>query len=471
MTIEDGQVLDGKYRISRLIGQGGMGAVYAGEHLRIGRRVAVKVLHANIANDAEIVTRFEREAQAAARIGNDHILDVLDVGSLPDGSRFMVCEFLDGETLSSRLEREKRLSPAQMVPIARQLLNGLGAAHLAGVVHRDLKPDNIFLLRHKAGWSDFVKIIDFGISKFQPLNADEGMRMTATGIVMGTPFYLSPEQARGTRDADGRSDIYAVGVILYESVTGQLPFAAQNFNELLFKIVLESPRPPHEVMPELDLAFSQIIMKAMARNPEDRFKDTTEMMTAIEQWAATSGLALAGPIVTGSGAARLPSNPNIVVPAPTPSNWGATGAMTAPEVKPARRTPAIAAAAAGAMLLVGGLAYGGYALTRSDDATPVGSAAVDSAAAPVAPKVEAPVPVTPKAPEPAPVQPAQPKPPAAATQAPPPDEPPVSANKPDRKPVNRPRATAASRPPPPPAPARTAAPAAPAKPGRRDFGY
>ncbi|HEY3256889.1 MAG TPA: serine/threonine-protein kinase, partial [Polyangiaceae bacterium] len=292
--VEIGQVIDSKYRVERLIGRGGMGSVYQGTHLVIGRRVALKVLELNSGPELEVVTRFEREAQAAARIGNDHILDILDFGSLPDGARYIVCEFLDGETLAARMERQ-RMTPSELVPIARQLLNGLAAAHNAGVVHRDLKPDNIFLLRHKAGWADFVKIIDFGISKFQAVAGDEsGMRMTATGVVMGTPLYLSPEQARGTGEADHRSDVYSVGVIMYEAVTGEVPFKAQNFNELIFKIVLEQAQPAHLVAPQLDRDFSAIIMKAMARNPHDRYQSAAEFSEVLEEWAAAAGLSLSG---------------------------------------------------------------------------------------------------------------------------------------------------------------------------------
>ena len=408
MSLEVGQLLDRKYKIIRLVGQGGMGAVYEGEHTLIGRKVAVKVLHPHAAEKAEVVTRFEREAQAAGRIGNDHILEVLDVGSLPDGSRYLVCEFLDGETLAERLERHGTLSPGDVLPIARQLLTGLQAAHAAGVVHRDLKPDNIFLLHHKAGWTDFVKIIDFGISKFQPLGGDAGgMRMTATGVVMGTPYYLSPEQARGTREADHRSDIYTVGVILYEAVTGSLPFEAANFNDLLFKIVLETPRTPKERLPNLDQKFSDIIMKAMARDPAERFSSASEFVAALEEWAQTAGVALAGPKVTGrasmasasGGDSFVPAapsavsgSPTVAAPALTPSSWGGTRppeVSPIPEPAPKRRSPVLFVALG--TLLLAGAGFGLYAAfgseatqTADGSGAPSGSAPASSPPAPPA---------------------------------------------------------------------------------------
>src|SRR5690606_33960935 len=186
------------------------------------RKVAIKVLHAAAAGNEQVLRRFEREAQAAGTIGSDHILEVIDLGTLPDGDRYMVMEFLDGEELSSRIKHKGHLTPEELCPLVRQTLVGLKAAHAAQIIHRDLKPDNIFILREKAGRSDYVKIIDFGISKFNALAGD--MSMTTTGAVMGTPYYMSPEQAKGSAHVDARTDLYAVGVIMYQALTGNVPF-------------------------------------------------------------------------------------------------------------------------------------------------------------------------------------------------------------------------------------------------------
>jgi serine/threonine-protein kinase len=288
MSLEPGSLIDDKYRVIRLIGEGGMGAVYHGENVRIRRQVAIKVLHAQVAQNAEVVQRFEREAQAAGCIGNDHILEVLDLGQLPNGDRYIVMEFLDGEALSHRLERLKRMSPADLSVILLQLLDGLGAAHRAGITHRDLKPDNIFLLKKKAGRQDFVKIIDFGISKFNNID-NGGLKMTRSGAVMGTPLYMSPEQAR-TAEADGRSDIYSVGVIMYEAVAGRVPFTAEQFNQLLIQIVMGDYVPLHLAAPDVDPHFAAIVTKAMALAREDRFQSTDEFRAALDEWRARAGL-------------------------------------------------------------------------------------------------------------------------------------------------------------------------------------
>ncbi len=295
-----GQIIDDKYRIVRIIGEGGMGAVFEGENTRIHRRVAIKVLHLGIAQNQDSVARFEREAQAAGCIGSDHIVEVLDLGNLPQGERFMVMEYLDGEHLGNRIQARGRLDAKEASAIILQLLEGLGAAHAAGIIHRDLKPENIFLLRSKKGHQDFVKILDFGISKFNALGSDSALSMTRTGTVMGTPYYMAPEQARGSKHSDVRSDLYGVGVILYEAVTGTVPFQAETFNELIFKIALETPPPPQQLNPSLDPAFAQIIAKGMARDPAARFQSASEFSQALQEWLARAA---------GAGAAASPHGP------------------------------------------------------------------------------------------------------------------------------------------------------------------
>jgi serine/threonine-protein kinase len=291
VQLNTGDLVDGKYRIVRLLGEGGMGAVYEGENTRIHRRVAIKVLHSGVASNAQAVARFEREAQAAGRIGSEHIVEVLDLGQFPDGARYMVMEFMDGEALSSRIHKSGRLTAAQLYPIAIQMLEGLQAAHAAGIIHRDLKPDNVYLVRNKKTHADFVKLLDFGISKFNAMGGE--FSMTRTGAVMGTPYYMAPEQAKGAKDIDTRVDIYAAGVILYEAVSGQVPFNADTFNELLFKIVLESPPPVEQVAPGLDPGFAAIISKAMARELNERYASCAEFLAALNSWADAGGAALA----------------------------------------------------------------------------------------------------------------------------------------------------------------------------------
>lgn len=384
MDLEVDQILDGKYRIVRLIGRGGMGAVYEGMHTFIDRRVAIKVLLPT--QDATAGVRFEQEARAAGRIGNDHILEVFDIGTQPDGSKYMVTEFLDGEPLASRIERSGRLSEAEVVPIALQLLSGLAAAHRAGVIHRDLKPDNVFLLREKAGHPDFVKIIDFGISKFSQLDSD-GLSMTKTGMLVGTPYYMSPEQARGKGGIDARADIYAVGVMLYECLSGRVPFEAESFNDLLFKVVLENPLPLTDLVPGLDAEFAALAMRGMAREPNDRFQTADEFHAAIAAWAESRGVAmsLSGRLTLSSsglvGVASRGSRPSFTDLSPegavrraveTPSTFGASGAFAgATEDVPLLRRPVVLVGGSIALALLVGLAVFLGSATEQPEILPV----------------------------------------------------------------------------------------------------
>jgi eukaryotic-like serine/threonine-protein kinase len=360
--LSTGDIIDGKYRIVRLLGEGGMGAVYEGENTRIHRRVAIKVLHAGVAAQGEAVQRFEREAQAAGRIGSEHIVEVLDLGALANGDRYLVMEYLDGESLGARIKTRGRLTPAELCPIAFQLMEGLAAAHGAGIIHRDLKPDNVYLLRQRGGQQDFAKLLDFGISKFNQMSGDSGFSMTRTGAVMGTPYYMAPEQAKGSREMDHRVDIYAAGVILYEALTGQVPFNADTFNELLFKIVLEEPKPLVEVDPTIDPAFAAIVSKAMARDPAHRFQTARDFQQALGQWGSGSGAMLTQALrvptqgLTASALNQPGAAPGLGTG--TPGVWSQTGPKLDAGIdtipKKSNTGVVLALAAAGVLVLGGG---------------------------------------------------------------------------------------------------------------------
>ncbi len=358
MDLDVGHVIDGKYRIVGLLGKGGMGSVYEGENVRIRRRVAIKVLHAKTADKTINVQRFEREAQAAGRIGSDHIVEVLDLGELDGGDFYMVMEFLDGENLAERFQRCGPMQAEALFPIVAELLEGLGHAHQAGIVHRDLKPDNVFLLREKKGMADFVKIVDFGVSKFRPIGP-ESVEMTRTGAVVGTPYYMSPEQAQGSRDIDHRTDLFAVGVILYKGLTGRVPFTAESFNQLMFKVVLEDAPSIETLVSDVDPLVVAIVKKALERKTDARYQTAQQFQAALLDWLAARGVSLDKP--------RLPTpQPGTLDAVNTPLPPGANLAATP---KRSRTTLGIAIAT----LLIGMTAAVVYGLGGNETGTAAGS--------------------------------------------------------------------------------------------------
>ena len=282
-AIEPGDEIDGKYSVVRFIGKGGMGAVYEGRNIRLERPVAIKVMKATIAHDLRAVARFEREAQAAARLGSRHIVDVFDLGSLPNGEQYIVMEYLDGETLEARLRRVGTLPTEQSVRLAIQLLEGLAKVHDAGIVHRDLKPANVFLSQNDDE-IDLVKILDFGVCKFD-IEDGKGGSFTGSGDLLGTLGYVAPEQLeKGPSDADVRSDIYAVGVLLYRAMAGRLPFPAANVCEL-FRAMREGRLTPlSELVHDIDPTLSSIVERALASDPTDRFQDARSLQKALFAW-------------------------------------------------------------------------------------------------------------------------------------------------------------------------------------------
>jgi eukaryotic-like serine/threonine-protein kinase len=276
-----GVTLSGRYLVTRKVGQGGMGAVYEATHTLIGKRVAVKVLLEKYAQREAIVQRLEQEARLASSCQNEHIIDITDFGTTEDGRTFVVMEYLEGESLSECLSRETRLPEQRILRIISQAASALAAAHAKGIVHRDIKPENLFLLRRKD--QDFVKVVDFGISKSLRASdeAEEQPRLTQTGMVLGTPLYMSPEQARGDDELDARVDIYALGVIMYEAATGRVPFIGNNYLSVISQVLNEEPRGLRAQRPELSEEFEAIVMRAMEKERGARYASAHELLADV----------------------------------------------------------------------------------------------------------------------------------------------------------------------------------------------
>ncbi|HKU36817.1 MAG TPA: serine/threonine-protein kinase [Polyangiales bacterium] len=285
-----GDVVAGKYRVDAFIARGGMGAVLAATHRITGRRMALKWLLHDRGQDAEATHRFVREARAAALVRHPNVVDVYDVGE-HDGSLFLVMELLEGETLHARLEAQGALDPHVTLAWLLPVMRGVDAAHRSGVIHRDLKPSNIFLCTEPSATELIPRVLDFGISKIARA-VDGEQSLTRTGAVLGTPHYMAPEQLTG-QDVDARTDVYALGVILYQCLTGQRPFHDRNYNALILQIAAASPTPIAKLAPHVPMALSAVVMRAMAREPSARFANVAALIDALVPFC-TAGAAAGG---------------------------------------------------------------------------------------------------------------------------------------------------------------------------------
>jgi serine/threonine-protein kinase len=335
-----GDVIAGKYRIERVLGAGGMGVVVAAEHLQLHQRVAIKVLLPEAGTEPDVVARFAREAQAAARIQSEHVARVIDVASLDDGSPFMVMEFLDGQDLGQILARRGPLPLDEAVGYLLQACEGVAEAHAAGVIHRDIKPSNLFVCQKGSGRS-VVKVLDFGISKaHQGPGGAADLSLTKTGTVMGSPLYMSPEQMASAKYVDARTDVWSLGVTLFELVSGRTPFRGESMTELIASVLQGEPLSVRDVRPDLPQSIVPAITKALEKDRNRRYANVAELAAAIAPfgpWQAAMSverisnvLSMPPPAVGASGASHAAS--------PTAVSGGALDATAQAASSPGRAT-------------------------------------------------------------------------------------------------------------------------------------
>src|SRR6202789_93365 len=278
-----------KYEVLRLIGRGGMGSVWEGRHVTLGTRVAIKFIDPEYAESKEARSRFDTEARAAAALQSKHAIQIHDHGVTDDERPYMVMELLTGEPLDERIDRVVRISLQDTARILGQVCRALQRAHEAGIIHRDLKPENIFLVRSPDDDDEIAKVLDFGIAKIKQLPGETGLSSsTKTGAVLGTPYYMAPEQARGVRSIDYRADLWSLGVIAYKCVTGVLPFEGESVGDLLVKICTAPAPVPSLTVPGLPPGFDAWFARTMEREPGARFANATELAEALAVAAGIS---------------------------------------------------------------------------------------------------------------------------------------------------------------------------------------
>ncbi|HEU5057942.1 MAG TPA: serine/threonine-protein kinase [Kofleriaceae bacterium] len=385
-------MLDEKYRLDQLLEVGGMGAVYIGTHTKLQKQVAIKVLRRELAQIPDMIERFQREAIAASRIGHENIVNVSDLGTGRDGSPFLVMEFLNGHTLGARIRQHGAMSIPTACAVAREILSAVSAAHQAGIIHRDLKPENVFIVRGSRGES--IKILDFGISRVMEAQGEAAgeHRLTYTGQVMGTPYYMAPEQAAGRSDLGPPVDVYATGVILYEMLSGVVPFEAGNYNTIIYKVLAGQYEPLSKRLTGVPPDLEAIVARAMALQPEARFATADELAAALEPYAYGAAFVPGSsphmPVLPPGSSPHMPVVPGSSPRMPAvPSYAPTTPRSEPPRARPRRVWPLVLIA----VLALGGAAAAGIVLAsqgggeEEEEPAPAKSEPAPAAAAPTAP--------------------------------------------------------------------------------------
>jgi eukaryotic-like serine/threonine-protein kinase len=354
LPVREGDVLAGKYRVERVIGSGGMGIVVAARHQQLGQLVAIKFVRDEAIGDEGAVERFLREARAAVKLKSEHAAKVLDVGTLESGAPYMVMEFLEGSDLGQVLEKDGPLPVVAATEWVLQACEAVAEAHAAGIVHRDLKPQNLFLARTVGGLLG-VKVLDFGVSKSMGSISGEAGSLTRTKTMLGSPLYMSPEQMRSARDVNATADVWALGVVLFELLTGRWPFEAETMPDLCLKVVSEPPLSLAKLRPEVPALLVEVVERCLSKDPANRYANGAELASALEAhvppasrvWAERARLAMSSVHDRGPGSTELPSAPTLqsarypasnpaARTAPTPAAWGSEGGSVASSPRRAR---------------------------------------------------------------------------------------------------------------------------------------
>jgi serine/threonine-protein kinase len=399
--VKPGEVLAGKYRVDRVLGRGGMGIVVAAHHVQLDEKVAIKFLLPGALGNADAVARFIREARAAVKIKSEHVARVSDVGTLETGAPYMVMEYLEGSDLGAWLDERGPMAVDQAAEFVLHASEALAEAHALGIVHRDLKPANLFCVRRADGLLS-VKVLDFGISKVSPVaGSSHDHAMTRTHAILGSPLYMSPEQMVSSRGVDARTDIWSLGVILYQLVTGRTPFEAEAMPELVLKIAGSPPTPIATFRPDVPPPFGAVISRCLEKDRDKRFRTIGELAEALVDFAPprargsvervmrtmeAAGLATPGassPLQPAPGAANAVTAPG----GPTLDAWGRTGTGGSPAPSTSGKRLALAAAAAAVLAAVAG----GVVLSSRGRAHPGRPQALETEAMPRAASVPAPV--------------------------------------------------------------------------------